>query len=63
MGGAENALMLKILVCWLKWVEGAAFRADITSEICWCLLQPKALHLNLNQFVLKCALPYSHLAT
>ncbi len=33
MGGAENALMLKILVCWLKWVEGAAFGADITSEI------------------------------
>lgn len=33
MGGAENALMLEILVCWPKWVEGAAFGADITSEI------------------------------
>lgn len=33
VGGAENALMLKILVCWLKWVEGAASPADITFEI------------------------------
>lgn len=22
-----------MLVCWLKWIEGAAFGADITSEI------------------------------
>lgn len=33
MGGAENALMLKILVCWLKWVEGAVFGTAVTSEI------------------------------
>lgn len=33
VGGAENAPMLKILVCWLKWVERAAFGADTTSEI------------------------------
>lgn len=44
MGGAENALLLKILVCWLKWLEGAAFGADITSEIA-CTAATKSIPL------------------